>query len=106
MSTIYVRWAPPHEKSRLIGFSCSGNNIGNIIALSLGGWLCDVDGWSSVFYLFGSVGIVWSILMFSLNADTPQTHKFISDIERDYIVDATRETTNAINTGNSSVSFK
>jgi len=105
MSTIYVRWAPPHEKSRLIGFSCSGNNIGNIIALSLGGWLCDVDGWSSVFYLFGAVGIVWSILMFGLNSDTPQTHKFISDMERDYIVDATRETTNAINAGNSSVSF-
>jgi ACS family sodium-dependent inorganic phosphate cotransporter-like MFS transporter 5 len=94
MSTIYVRWAPPHEKSRLIGFSCSGNNIGNIIALSLGGWLCDEgfdDGWGSVFYIFGLVGIIWSMLMYILNADTPQSHKFINELERDYIVEATHD---------------
>ena len=60
-------------------------------ALPLGGWLCDVgfdDGWGSVFYLFGLVGIVWSVLMMLLNADTPQTHKFISVTERDYILDS------------------
>jgi len=59
--------------------------------LPLGGWLCDVgfdDGWGSVFYIFGLVGIVWSVMMMLLNADTPQTHKFISVTERDYIVDA------------------
>jgi hypothetical protein len=60
-------------------------------ALPLGGWLCEVGfdgGWSSVFYIFGLVGIVWSGLMMLLNADTPQTHKFISVTERDYILDS------------------
>ena len=63
----------------------------SIKALPLGGWLCDVgfdDGWGSVFYLFGITGIVWSALMMFFNSDTPQTHKFISVTERDYIVDA------------------
>ena len=89
-----MKWAPPLEKSRLIGFSTSGLNIGNIIALSLGGWLCDEgfdDGWGSVFILFGLIGIVWSFLMILLNSDSPSTHKFISVTERDYIVESIGE---------------
>jgi ACS family sodium-dependent inorganic phosphate cotransporter-like MFS transporter 5 len=91
MSSLYMNWAPPLEKSRLIGFSCSGNNIGNILALSLGGWLCDEgfdDGWGSVFYIFGMIGIIWSMVNYFVNSDTPNSHRFISKLERDYINEA------------------
>lgn len=36
LCSIFVKWAPPLEKSRLIGFACSGSYIGNVIALPLG----------------------------------------------------------------------
>jgi MFS transporter, ACS family, solute carrier family 17 (sodium-dependent inorganic phosphate cotransporter), member 5 len=52
-----VKWAPIHERARLIGFGFSGSNIGNIIALPLGGFLCSNGfdgGWPSIFYLFGN----------------------------------------------------
>ena len=42
-------------------------------------------GWPSIFYLFGGVGIGWSVLWFFLGADRPSTAKFISQAERDYI---------------------
>ena len=58
VSHLYVNWAPPLEKSRMIGFSSSGVNIGNIAALILGSYLCAHGfdgGWSSIFYVFGKL---------------------------------------------------
>ena len=89
---MYVNWAPPLEKSRLIGFSTAGINFGNMIALPLGAWLSVEgfgDGWSSVFYLFGIVGIVWYILFMFLTSDSPRDHLFISNNEREYILQTT-----------------
>ena len=56
ISSMFIKWATPEEKSRLIGFASSGTNIGNIIALPLGGWLCEegfYNGWGSIFIIFG-----------------------------------------------------
>lgn len=56
ISDIFIRWVPVAEKSRLIGFSSAGNNLGNIIALPLGSYLCINgfdNGWGSIFYIYG-----------------------------------------------------
>ena len=36
ISSLYVPWSPPMEKSRLIGFSTAGTWIGNVVALPVG----------------------------------------------------------------------
>ena len=41
-----------------------------------------------MFYIFGLVGIVWFILLMILTSDSPQNHKFISENERDYIIES------------------
>jgi ACS family sodium-dependent inorganic phosphate cotransporter-like MFS transporter 5 len=59
-----------------------------------GGFLCVYGfggGWPSIFYIFGIVGIVWFVLWMILAAKSPEDHRFISDKERDYIVDQTKE---------------
>jgi hypothetical protein len=46
------------KKGRLIGISYSGANLGKILALSIGGFLCVYGfdgGWPSIFYLIGKV---------------------------------------------------
>lgn len=56
ISSMFIKWATPEEKSRLIGFASAGTNIGNIIALPLGGLLCEsgfYHGWGSIFIIFG-----------------------------------------------------
>jgi hypothetical protein len=40
ISSIWSRWAPPLERSRLAGMASAGSWIGNIIALPLAGYLC------------------------------------------------------------------
>ncbi len=65
-----------------------------IVALLVGGYLCSWTsfdgGWPSIYYLFGVCGIVWTVIMFVLFSDTPSTHRFISQNEKEYIMIKTR----------------
>ena len=92
MSTFWPHWAPPEERSTIIGISTAGSQIGNVITLPLGGYLCENGfdgGWPSIFYVIGIVGLVWCFLWFVLVSDSPTTHKFISIDERVYVSNAT-----------------
>jgi MFS family permease len=45
-----AHWAPPTERSRLAGIANAGAQIGNVVALPLGGFLCVYGfdgGWPS-----------------------------------------------------------
>lgn len=93
-SGFWANWAPPAERSKLIGISNAGSQIGNVIALPLSSFLCmnGFDGgWPSIFYVFGGFGFVWFIMWMVLAADSPTTHRFIRDKEREYIEEETRE---------------
>ena len=57
----------------------------------MGSFLCVhgfADGWPSIFYVFGLVGLVWCVLFMALTADTPKQHRFIGEYEREYILEA------------------
>lgn len=57
MASVFAQWAPTHEKSRLLGFSQAGTNIGCVVSSIFGGYLCEngfYEGWGSIFILFGS----------------------------------------------------
>lgn len=73
-----------------------------MLALPLGGFLCTtVAGWPSIFYLFGGVGIIWCIFWIIFTTDSPSNHRFISQKERDYILDSTKETSGSHGEGES-----
>lgn len=96
MSSLWAFWAPPHERSRLVGIANAGSQIGNVVAFSLGGYLCVngfAGGWPSIFYVFGATGIVWVILWVALTAKSPSEHHFISKKEKDYIMSYTQAST-------------
>ena len=93
MSSLWAFWAPPAERSRLVGVANAGSQIGNVIALPLGGFLCVYGfdgGWGSIFYVFGSVGIVWFIFWMLLTSKSPEEHRFISEEEKLYIQERTK----------------
>ncbi len=94
MSSLWAYWAPPSERSRLVGIANAGSQIGNVVAFSLGGYLCvnGFDGgWPSIFYVFGIIGIVWTVLWLALTAKSPADHHFISEKEREYIIANTKK---------------
>jgi hypothetical protein len=69
--------------------AAAGAWFGNIVALPLGGFLCSnqsAGGWASIFYIFGVGSFVWTLAFTFLASETPKTHRFISDLEREYIL--------------------
>ncbi|XP_068431836.1 sialin-like [Clinocottus analis] len=88
MMSIWARWAPPLERSRLMTLSGSGGNFGAFVSLPLAGYICQTIGWPSVFYLCGGAGGLWAIFWFVFASSDPLTHRRISTEERDYIIKA------------------
>ncbi|XP_074040781.1 putative inorganic phosphate cotransporter [Leptinotarsa decemlineata] len=84
--TLLGTWAPPGERSVLGTFAYSGCICGNILSLSVTGFICSSGwGWPAVFYIFGIIGLMWTLAWIIFGADRPSSHKTITDAERNYI---------------------
>ncbi|XP_012942611.1 uncharacterized transporter slc-17.2 [Aplysia californica] len=82
-------WAPAKEISTLGSWAYAGYSVGGLGANAISGLLCKygfAGGWPSVFYVFGGIGIIFSIAWFLLIRERPTEHKRISIAERDYIL--------------------
>ncbi|XP_005403394.1 PREDICTED: sodium-dependent phosphate transport protein 4 [Chinchilla lanigera] len=83
---LWPRWAPPHERSRLCSISLSGMILGIFSAILFGGIISQALGWPFVFYIFGGLGCVSSLLWFLLVYDDPVSHPWIGISEKEYIL--------------------
>lgn len=89
MMSIWSNWAPSNERSRLLGVSSSGSQLGIIVGFSFGGYLCNNGfdgGWPSIFYIFGILGILWSFVWFFIFTDNPQQNKYMKQIEKQHLI--------------------
>lgn len=95
MNIMLAQWIPPRERSIIGSMAFSGNQIGTVLANSLSGLLLQYSsiGWRSVFYFFGSLCVVWFIVFTVVCYSSPDDHPFVSDEEKNYVQNATRENT-------------
>nr|XP_034328495.1 sialin [Crassostrea gigas] len=88
MHTIWGKWAPPQERSKLTAFTYAGAQAGIVVTFPVSSLLCKygfAGGWPSIFYILGSTSSLWVVLWMVLTSDSPEEHKRISDVERLYI---------------------
>ncbi|XP_066974650.1 putative inorganic phosphate cotransporter [Macrobrachium rosenbergii] len=86
--TLMATWIPPKDKASFSSIVFVGANLGTVISMALGGVMSGSDflgGWPSVFYVFGVVGVLWSVAWFVLIRDQPEKHPWISSKELSYI---------------------
>ncbi|XP_067118854.1 sialin-like [Centruroides vittatus] len=96
MYNLIAKWAPIRERSALLSISVSGNSIGTVLSMILGGYLCKYGffgGWPSAFYVFGLLGFVLTILLAVLIYESPEVHPRISKQELIYIIENTPNVT-------------
>ncbi|OEK08275.1 MFS transporter [Flavivirga aquatica] len=79
-------WVPLKERGIFQGINFSGSRLGAAFALPLVAYLIDAWGWRTIFYFFGAIGILCSILFFILFRNKPEDHNGISNVEKNYIV--------------------
>lgn len=75
----------------------TGAQFGTIISMPLSGLLSAYGfdgGWPSIFYVFGLVGVVWSVAFLIFVYEDPSTHPNIDEKERKYINSALWGATN------------
>ncbi|KAG7208912.1 hypothetical protein KM043_015092 [Ampulex compressa] len=94
--TLLSKWAPPSERARLGTFAYAGAQLGTVVAFPIAGLLAaSAGGWQSLFYVFGTLAILWGIVFFVFGADTPSMHSTISYEERKYIENSLRTVENS-----------
>ncbi|XP_075232233.1 sialin [Lycorma delicatula] len=82
-----AHWIPPLERSKFIA-NMMASSLGAAFTLPVCGYLIAWFGWTSVFYVTGTVGFVWSVMWFLVVFDTPADHPRITPEERSYIEEA------------------
>ncbi|XP_014258795.1 sialin-like [Cimex lectularius] len=93
MHGVWSKWSPPEERSRLVAISYSGCYFGTVAALPLCGALAERLGWPSIFYVFGAIGCLWTVIWLLVVSETPGSDKRISDTEKEYIEDSLNSNT-------------
>lgn len=84
--TIWAKWAPPLERSKLTSIAGSGAAFGSFIILCVGGLISQALGWPFIFYIFGSIGCICCLLWYTVIYDDPMNHPCISAKEQEHIV--------------------
>lgn len=79
------KWAPPYERSRMVVAAFTGNYVGLVISLPVSGILAQSVSWEYIFYVFGIVGCVWTVLWLIFVRKSPRSDPWITQVERDYI---------------------
>lgn len=88
---LWSLWAVPQERSTLVSIGFCGTHLGTSLTMLTGGILCRYlsSGWMYLFCISGILGFIWLSLWIPLTSDSPNTHRRISNHERDYICNLT-----------------
>ena len=92
-----AEWFPIKERAIAQGLFNAGASIGSVIAPPLIALLFVAYGWRITFIIVGAIGLLWIIPWLIINKTGPKKHPWISEEEKQYILEgqskADRETT-------------
>lgn len=81
ISVAIARWYPTIERGRIQSIVWMGSRLGGALAPITSIWLASSFGWRGVFYLFGTLGLIWAIWWYFFFKDEPREMKGISESE-------------------------
>ncbi len=79
-------WFPVKQRALAQGIFNSGASIGNVIAPIVIVFLYAQFGWKMTYVILGVVGLLWVVPWFVLNKSKPEDHPWITEKERDLIL--------------------
>ena len=86
-----AEWHPVKERATATGIFNMGAAIGAIISAPLIAWLFIQVGWRYSFIILGAAGMLWLIPWLIINRKKPQDHPWITDEEKDYILNSDKK---------------
>ena len=82
---LLARWFPPEERGRANSYWIACTPVAGIITPLISGWILTWGDWRTLFILEGILPLIWAVVWWLFIDDSPDTAKWISPAERDYI---------------------
>ena len=79
-------WFPVKQRALAQGIFNAGASIGNVVAPIIIVYLYAQFGWKSTYIILGGLGLIWVIPWLIINKSKPETHPWITDAERDLLL--------------------
>ena len=89
---IFASWAPAAQFATFTALSGGGQYLGAVLANSVSGLLASssfLEGWPSLFYVYGGLGVLWALLWFVFVTDDPSNSYWTSSAEKEYLAAST-----------------
>nr|CAH7759565.1 unnamed protein product [Callosobruchus chinensis] len=87
VSTFIQHWVPPSQRTFLGGIAYGGSNIGTVTGASLTGVIIkQTKQWYAPFYIWATATGIWYAFYLLTVFSYPDTHPFITDEEKEYLV--------------------
>lgn len=86
-----AEWFPQKERALAQGIFGAAASMGSILAPIIIPLIYIAVGWRWTFVIVGSLGIVWVLPWLVINKKGPKEHPWITDEERDYIINGQPE---------------
>jgi len=80
-SIAVARWFPTHERGRAFGIALMSSQLGGAIAPLLVVPIQTHYGWRASFFVFGILGVVWSVVWYRWFRDSPAEKPGVSQAE-------------------------
>jgi nitrate/nitrite transporter NarK len=74
MSRSFSRWFPPREVGNAHGVLFMGTRFGGALAPPLVVVIMAMAGWRASFFIFGTLGVIWSVFWWKWYRDDPAAH--------------------------------
>lgn len=89
LNALLARWVPPFERGKLGSLVFAGNQIGIVASNIVTGLMLKYNEghWSTVFYFFGTLGVVWYLIWCLVCYSDPTVHPFITQEEKEYLAE-------------------
>ena len=82
-----AEWFPPKERAIAQGIFGAGASLGSVVSAPIIALLFVAFGWKTTFVLIAGLGLIWIIPWLIVNKATPDKHPWLTDQERDHILD-------------------
>lgn len=82
MSSVVSAWAPKSERARIVGFSYSGVYLSTSLASVVSGAATCYVSWHAGLFIYGTLGIILSLIWFSVVYDSPEKNPHLSEKEQ------------------------
>ncbi|GFR49337.1 hypothetical protein Agub_g11299 [Astrephomene gubernaculifera] len=85
MNALLAKWVPTGERGRSLALVYSGMFTGSVLGLAASPHILSSFGWPSVFYSFGSLGVIWYLIWQQQVASSPAEDPRVTPEERAFI---------------------